>query len=168
MGKREILMRAGIVQWVEANLVYEGDEFEVRKGSTSEIIHKPDYFGNNRTKDKIKGGYWVACLPNGNVVFDVMPLSRIQEIMSRSEAVKSGKGSPWDTDFEMMARKTILNWGFGSLPKTGISEHILKVIETETKMDNDDFEDGKSNKSKRPPDALTSSTATVHSRLMKR
>lgn len=25
MGKREILMRAGIVQWVEANLVYEGD-----------------------------------------------------------------------------------------------------------------------------------------------
>ena len=52
MGKREILMRAGIVQWVEANLVYEGDEFEVRKGSTSEIIHKPDYFGNNRTKDR--------------------------------------------------------------------------------------------------------------------
>ena len=88
--------------------------------------------------------------------------------MSRSEAVKSGKGSPWDTDFEMMARKTILNWGFGSLPKTGISEHILKVIETETKMDNDDFEDGKSNRSRRPPDALTSSTTTVHSLLMKR
>lgn len=143
MGKREILMRAGIVQWVEANLVYEGDVFEVSKGTSSGIVHKPDYFGDNRTKDKIKGGYWVACLPNGNVVFDVMPLSRIHEIMSRSESVKSGKGSPWDTDFEMMARKTILNWGFGSLPKTGISEHILKVIETETKMDNDDFEEWK-------------------------
>ena len=143
MGKREILMRAGIVKWVEANLVYDGDIFEVTKGTTSEIIHKPDYFGSNRTKDKIKGGYWVACLPNGNVVFDVMPLSRIHEIMARSESVKSGNGSPWDTDFEMMARKTILNWGFGSLPKTGISEHILKVIETETKLDNDDFEEWK-------------------------
>ena len=143
MGKREILMRAGIVQWVEANLVYEGDVFEVSKGTSSGIVHKPDYFGDNHTKEKIKGGYWVACLPNGNVVFDVMPLSRIHEIMSRSESVKSGKGSPWDTDFEMMARKTILNWGFGSLPKTGISEHILKVIETETKMDNDDFEEWK-------------------------
>lgn len=143
MGKREILMRAGIVKWVEANLVYDGDVFEVTKGTTSEIIHKPDYFGANRTKDKIKGGYWVACLPNGNVVFDVMPLSRIHEIMARSEAVKSGNGSPWDTDFEMMARKSILNWGFGSLPKTGISEHILKVIETESKLDNDDFDEWK-------------------------
>lgn len=141
MGKREILMRAGIVQWVEANLVYEGDVFEVRKGTTSEIIHKPDYFSGNHTKDKIKGGYWIAALPNGKTVFDVMPHSRIQEIMQRSESVKSGNGSPWDTDYEMMARKTILNWGFGSLPKTGISEHILKVIETETKMDNDDFEE---------------------------
>lgn len=141
MGKREILMRAGIVQWVEANLVFEGDTFEVSKGTTSEIIHKPDYFSGNHTKDKIKGGYWIAVLPNGKTVFDVMPHSRIQEIMQRSESVKSGNGSPWDTDYEMMARKTILNWGFGSLPKTGISEHILKVIETETKIDNDDFED---------------------------
>lgn len=141
MGKREILMRAGIVQWVEANLVYEGDTFEVSKGTTSEIIHKPDYFSGNHTKDKIKGGYWIAALPNGKTVFDVMPHSRIQEIMNRSESVKSGNGSPWATDYEMMARKTILNWGFGSLPKTGISEHILKVIETETKMDNDDFDE---------------------------
>ena len=85
MGKREILMRAGIVQWVEANLVYEGDVFEVSKGTSSGIVHKPDYFGDNHTKEKIKGGYWVACLPNGNVVFDVMPLSRIHEIMARSE-----------------------------------------------------------------------------------
>ncbi len=44
MGKREILMRAGIVQWVEANLVYEGDVFEVSKGTSSGIVHKPDYF----------------------------------------------------------------------------------------------------------------------------
>ena len=38
MGKREILMRAGIVQWVEANLVYEGDVFEVSKGTSSGIV----------------------------------------------------------------------------------------------------------------------------------
>lgn len=141
MGKREILMRAGIVQWVEASLVYDGDVFEVSKGSTSEIIHKPDYFSDNRTCEKIKGGYWIAVLPSGKTVFDVMPLSRINEIMKRSESVKSGKGSPWDTDFEMMARKTVLNWGFGSLPKTGISENILKVIEAETKLDNDAFDE---------------------------
>ena len=164
MGKREILMRAGIVQWIESNLVYEGDTFEVTKGTTANIVHKPDYFGSNRTKDKIKGGYWVACLPNNNVVFDVMPLSRIQEIMSRSETVKSGNGSPWDTDFEMMARKTILNWGFGSLPKTGISENILKVMETEAKLDNDEFEDWKKesqNAASGQPDKFDNDSAFV-------
>lgn len=105
MGKCEILMRAGVVKWIEANLVYDKDHFEVKKGSVSEIVHKPDYFSTER--GKIKGGYWVAVLPNGDTVFDVMPVSRIEEIKARSEAVKSGKGSPWETDYEEMAKKRL-------------------------------------------------------------
>ena len=95
MGKREILMRAGIVQWVEANLVYEGDVFEVSKGTSSGIVHKPDYFGDNRTKEKIKGGYWVACLPEWQMSFSTSCLSRESMKSCRApESVKSGKRKP--------------------------------------------------------------------------
>jgi recombination protein RecT len=141
IGKIEILTRAGVVRQIEANLVYESDIFRVSKGTHSEIIHEPNYFAANR--GKIMGGYYVAILPNGEKKFDVMPKARIDDIMNRSEAVKAGKGSPWDTDFEEMAKKTIINWSFKSLPKTGISESMLKVIEIDSQSDNEEFEDWK-------------------------
>lgn len=140
MGKREIIMRASIVQWIEANLVYDGDFFEVRKGSVNELIHKPDYFSTNRTRDKIKGGYWTAVLTNGQSIFDVVPVARIEEIRKRSEVVKAGKTTPWDSDYNEMARKTIINAAFSQLPKTGISEHILRAIEVMQQADNEEFE----------------------------
>ena len=141
IGKTEILTRAGVVRQIEANLVYESDVFKAYKGTRSEIIHEPNYFAANR--GKIMGGYYVAVLPNGEKKFDIMPETRIKEIMNRSEAVKAGKGSPWDTDFEEMAKKTIINWAFKSLPKTGISESMLKVIEIDSQLDNEEFEDWK-------------------------
>lgn len=75
-----------------------------------------------------------------------MPKARIEEIKSRSEAVKKGKQSPWDTDFEEMARKTIVNWAFKFLPKTGISDSMIKVLETESQLDDEMFEDWKRHK----------------------
>ena len=142
MGKREILMRSGCVRWIEANLVYAGDEFELMKGTTSYINHKPDPWGS-REQSNIKGGYWVAILNNGEKVFDTVPMARILEIKGRSESVKAGKQSPWDTDFVEMARKTIINTAFSQLPKTDISEAMLKVLETEATYDNEEFEDWK-------------------------
>ncbi|MDR2628228.1 MAG: recombinase RecT [Dysgonamonadaceae bacterium] len=141
MGKIEILTRAGVVRQIEANLVYESDTFKVCKGTSAEIVHEPNYFAANR--GKMMGGYYVAILPNGEKKFDVMPEARINEIRSRSEAAKSGNGSPWDTDFEEMAKKTILNWAFKGLPKTGISDSMLKVIEVDSQLDNEEFEDWK-------------------------
>lgn len=142
MGKREILMRSGCVRWIEANLVYAGDQFEVLKGTNSMITHKPDPWGD-RAQENIKGGYWVAILHNGEKVFDTMPMQRILEVKSRSESVKAQKGSPWDTDFVEMARKTIINAAFNQLPKTGISEEVLKAMEVESTYDDEEFEDWK-------------------------
>ncbi len=139
MGKREILMRSGCVRSFEANLVYDGETFEMRKGTTSYLVHDPDPWGDH-DKKHIKGGYWIAKLNNGETMFDTVSIQRILEVMNRSEAVKAGKSSPWDTDFNEMARKTILNAGFGQLPKTDISEAVLKVMEADNTYDNEEFE----------------------------
>lgn len=141
MGKVDILLRGGVVKWIEASLVFSGDYFEVVKGTEDTIIHKPDYFATDR--GKMLGGYWIAILPNGQKCFDVMPESRILDIKSRSEAVKSGKGSPWDTDGEEMMKKTIINWAFKSLPKSGLSPDMIKVLEIEGQFEREDFEEWK-------------------------
>ena len=76
----------------------------------------------------------------------------IEEIKSRSEAVKKGKQSPWDTDFEEMARKTVVNWAFKFLPKTGISDSMIKVLEVESQLDDEMFEDWRKSQSQKPDD----------------
>lgn len=141
MGKVEILIRAGVVKFIEAQLVYSNDKFDVIKGTESTIMHRPDYF--NKDRGEIVGGYWVAILPNGLKQFDVMPISRVEEIKQRSEAFKSGKDCPWITDYAEMVKKTIINWAFKSLPKSNISESTLKVLEAENAFENEEFEDWK-------------------------
>jgi len=140
MGKKEIVIRSGMVKDVWVELVYENDEFDAVGGSDRKLYHKPKYFGD---RGKVVGGYWQAILHNGEKPFGVMDVARIEEIKKRSEAVKSGKGSPWDTDEEEMMKKTILNWGFKSLPKTGISDSVLKAMETEAIYEKEDVEDWK-------------------------
>ena len=153
MGKVDILLRTGVVKSIQAELVYEHDEFKYEKGIKPILKHKPDVFVED--KGKLKGGYYIAILANGEKIFDVMPEKRIQEIKSRSEAVKSGKTSPWDTDFEEMAKKTIINWAFKSLPKTGISDDMLKTIEAEADYEREDFEAWKKHQEQQQADAFT-------------
>ncbi len=152
MGKREILMRSGCVKWIEVALVFEGDQFELLKGLNPMLNHRPDPWAD-QTKSSLRGGYWVATLPNGTKVFDTVNIQRITEIQNRSEAVKSGKTSPWDTDYFEMVKKTILNAAFKQLPKTDMSEAVLKALSAESSYDNEVFEDWKT--TQQPKDTFT-------------
>jgi len=138
MGKREILLRAGIVKDVWAKLVYKNDIFEVKEGSNRNIKHEPDYFSD---RGELVGGYWCAALMNGERPFGVMTKKEIDGIKQRSEAVKSGKTSAWDTDYDEMSLKTIINRAFKSLPKTGISDSVLKALKADSVLDNQITED---------------------------
>lgn len=138
MGKVEILIRTGVVRSIYAELVFEKDHFVYRKGVNGTLEHTPDIFAEDR--GALKGGYYYAVLSNGDIVYDVMPKARIEEIKNRSESVKSGKSSPWTTDYYEMAKKTVLNWAFKSLPKTGISDDMMKVLDSEDKYEKEDFE----------------------------
>lgn len=139
MGKIDILIRTGVVKDIYAELVYEKDTFVYRKGVNGTLEHTPNVFAKDR--GQIVGGYYYAVLANGQVKYDVMPSARIEEIKNRSESVKSGKASPWSTDENEMMRKTIINWAFKFLPKTGISENMLKVLEAEGDFEREEFED---------------------------
>ncbi len=138
MGKREIITRTGAVKDFYASLVYEKDVFEVQKGTNPSIKHIPVSWGD---RGDLKGGYWVCELMNGAKSFDTMTKERIDEIKGRSESVKAGGQTPWKTDYDEMALKTVANWGFKFVPKTGISDDQIKALEVEAKYDNEVFEE---------------------------
>lgn len=134
MGKREIVTRSGQVKDAYARLVYEGEEFDIKFGSGAYLKHTPDPFGK-KDPNKIKGGYWMCILRDGTEKFDTMSKDDIEAIKARSAAVQSGKGSPWDTDYEQMALKTIFNRGFKEMPKSGLSEAQLQAMEIEGRLE---------------------------------
>jgi recombination protein RecT len=142
MGKREILIRTGIVKDIWCNIVYANETFIEKGGTEHTIEHRTIPFGD---KGKIVGGYWAAELVNGTRPYGIMDITRINEIRDRSDAVISGKAknrqTTWDTDTEEMIKKTLINNSWKHLPKTGISDNILKAIESDNAFDNDEFED---------------------------
>lgn len=138
MGKREIVNRTGHVKDSFAALVYEKDVFKVTKGTSPSIVHEPHPWGD---RGELMGGYFVCELSNGSKTFDTMTKERIEEIKKRSESVKAGGMSPWKTDYEEMALKTVYNWGFKFMPKTGLSQDQVTALTVESKLDNDAFEE---------------------------
>ena len=142
MGKREIMIRTGLVKDIWANIVYANETFIEKGGTEHTIEHRTIPFGE---KGVIVGGYWAAELSNGTRPFGVMDIKRINEIRDRSDAVKSGKKNnkqtTWDTDEEEMIKKTLINNSWKHLPKTGISDNVLKAMEADNAFDNEEFED---------------------------
>ena len=127
MGKREIVMRTGIVKDAYARLVYKGDQFEIKYGTGGYVKHVPDPWTEKKPED-IVGGYWYCLLKDDTEKFGTMNQSEIKAIQKRSPSVNASH-SPWKTDWEQMALKTIFNRGFKEMPKTGISDDQLRALE---------------------------------------
>jgi recombination protein RecT len=127
MGKREIVMRTGTVKDAYAKLVYKTDKFDVKYGTGAYLKHEPDPWSEKKLGDVV-GGYWFCILKDGTEKFGTMNQAEIVAIQKRSPSVNASH-SPWKTDWEQMALKTIFNRGFKEMPKSGISEEQLRALE---------------------------------------
>jgi recombination protein RecT len=97
--------RSGEIQSVNAQVVYERDEFDLDLASGEIKIHRP-YMDGDRGKET--SVYCVAHYRDGGGHTEWMPISEIEKIRKRSPSVKRGQSSPWDTDYAEMARKTVV------------------------------------------------------------
>jgi recombination protein RecT len=118
-GLLELVRRSGLVDSIGAYLVYERDTYSVRFGTDPGVEHVPALDGD---RGGVKFGYAVAKLKGGGTHVEVMTLGEITAIRDRSQNVQSakryGKKTPWDTDFDEMARKTLLRRIAKYLPKS--------------------------------------------------
>lgn len=104
-GLIDLARRSGQVNWIQARVVYEDDEFSFAYGLEPECIHKPAPRNEDDTSDdKVIAFYAAAKLVTGEIVFEVMYRDDIEAIRKRSPA---GRHGPWVTDWVEMGRKTV-------------------------------------------------------------
>lgn len=138
MGLVKILTDSGSVKSIKSDVVYEKDTFDIDLGSNGYLKHKP-YLGADARGRKI-GAYSVAILSEGMPHIDFMRWDDIMSIKSRSEAVRGGKGSPWDTDEDEMACKTVIKRHWKYLPKSERAVMAANAISLDNQINGIDFE----------------------------
>jgi recombination protein RecT len=121
-GLVELARRSGQVRTVEAFCVYEGDLFEYEQGLAPILRHKPGFM--ERTPDKITHVYAVARYKDGSSQADVMTKADVERIRMRSAARDNG---PWKTDYEEMAKKTVVRRLCKYLPRSVQLEKALTM-----------------------------------------
>ena len=101
-GLIDLAYRSGEVKMIDAQTVYENDEFEYELGMDPVLKHKP---ARTNRGNPI---YFYATfkLTNGGQGFQVMSIEDVQDHAKKYS--KTYNNGPWQTNFEEMAKKTVL------------------------------------------------------------
>ena len=135
-GLIDLAYRSGEVKMIDAQTVYENDEFEYELGMDPVLKHKP---ARTNRGNPI---YFYATfkLTNGGQGFQVMSIEDVREHAKKYS--KTYNNGPWQTNFEEMAKKTVLKKLLKYAPlktefvkqvtsdetiKTSISDHMEDV-----------------------------------------
>lgn len=115
MGLVKILTDTGSVKNIEAKPVYSNEPFEIEQGTNPFVKHG---IAPTQEKGHMIGVYSIATLNDGSKSVEWMYKQDVDVIAMRSEGVKSGKQSPWHSDYFEMARKTVVKRHYKYLPKS--------------------------------------------------
>ncbi len=135
VGLAAVTVRQGAASKIWANVVYDGDAFDVMLGTDEYIQHRPNFETDRADHSQITVAYAVAVLPNGEKRFEVMTRSQIEAI--RDKYVKFGRdgvpSGPWADHFDQMARKTVMSRLVRSIPKAvaigAVTSDVIRVAD---------------------------------------
>lgn len=101
-GLIDLAYRSGEVSSIQAHEVHENDTFTYEYGLEPKLRHVPA----QTDRGPVTFYYAVLKLKNGGVGFEVMSREDVEKFaMKKSKAYNNG---PWKTDFDEMAKKTVL------------------------------------------------------------
>lgn len=126
-GMIDLARRSGNIESIYAHVVYANDYFRLRYGLEEELVHIPWHLREDQKFEDggaIKGAYMVAKFKDGGHYFHYMPVAEIEKHRQRSKAANNG---PWVTDYEEMAKKTVVRSAWKWLP---ISVEIARKVES--------------------------------------
>lgn len=127
-GLIDLAYRSGEVEVIQAHVVYANDEFECEYGLEPKLTHKP--------ADKNRGEpvkvYAVFKTKSGGYGFEVMSMEDVREHAKKYSKAYSSGFSPWKTNFEEMAKKTVLKRVLKYAPlksefvKAAVQDEVIK------------------------------------------
>lgn len=103
-GLLDLAYRSPQLQTVQAHCVYENDVFSYELGLEPQLVHKPAM--DNR--GELRCVYAMFRLQNGGFGFEVMSKAAIEAHAKQYSKSYNSSFSPWTTDFESMAKKTVI------------------------------------------------------------
>ena len=103
-GLIDLAYRSGEVELVQAHIVYENDKFECEYGLEPKLTHVP---ADSNRGNAIKV-YAMFKTKSGGYGFEVMSMDDVREHAKKYSKAYSSSYSPWATNFEEMAKKTVL------------------------------------------------------------
>ena len=128
MGLMDLAMATGSIKWAQAEIVYQQDVFSLN-GFDKPPTHTYNPFASAR--GEVVGVYVVVKTADGDYLTTCMSREDIDGIMNRSQSVKSGKSSPWKTDYNEMAKKTVVKRAYKYWPKTDRLDQAIHHLNTD-------------------------------------
>lgn len=101
-GLLKLARQSNEIQSISARVVYSKDEFEYEFGLEDKLTHRPTH---DEDPGEMTFAYAIFRYKGGGYHFDVMSKVEIEGIRKRSKTSDNG---PWVTDYDEMAKKTVL------------------------------------------------------------
>lgn len=140
--------RSGFMKSANVYLVYEKDRFVHRNGFMPEHVPYLPRPGQDENPGEWYAGWARFKLPGGGAEIEVMSRREIWAIRARSPSVRGEqKNSPWFTDPEEMAKKTILRRGLKKMALSPVpnafGDKFTKALELDDEFDAGAIESGR-------------------------
>ena len=123
-GLIDLAYRSGEVQTIQAQTVCENDEFEFEYGLEPKLKHVP------AKSDRGKPVYYYAIFrtKSGGYNFEVMSIEDVMDHRDKFSKAASKGFSPWATNFDEMAKKTVIKKVLKYAP---LSTELMRNISTD-------------------------------------
>lgn len=110
-GLIDLARRSGKVRDISARAVYDGDVFDFEFGLDEHLHHVPK--ATDKNPANLTHVYCIVHFTDGGHYMDVMTRSEIEAVRKRSKSPNNG---PWATDYEAMAKKSVIRRSAPYLP----------------------------------------------------
>ncbi len=134
-GLIDLAYRSGEVEIIQAQVVYENDEFDYELGLDPKLKHKPAK--DNRGKPIYY--YAIFKTKSGGYGFEAMSIDDIKVHAKKYSQSYSSEYSPWQKNFDEMAKKTVLKRVLKYAPLKSDFVRAVAMDETVKKEISDDM-----------------------------
>lgn len=136
-GLIDLAYRSGEIEVIGAHVIYENDTTQFEYGLEPKLIHKPAM----TDRGKAIGVYAMFKTKAGGYGFEVMSMEDVKSHAMKYSKSYDSSFSPWKTNFEEMAKKTVLKKVLKYAPlKSDFTRQIIEDGSVKSEISKDMYE----------------------------